>query len=72
MNKQWGSHNRSSHSCLKSIPKMESSHKVLINFRDGNSISIYEGYDSRSRQLLKKMHKKKRRQIFKADLKCID
>lgn len=70
MNKSWGSHNnRTSHSILKSVPKMEKKQKVTKTFKDGTEISIYEGYGTESRVQIKKMHKKKRRQSFKNELK---
>lgn len=65
----WGSHNRTSHSVLKSVPKMENKRKVTHTFKDGTECTLYEGYGTESRRLIKKMHKKKRRQIFKNELK---
>jgi len=65
----WGSTNRSSHSCFKSVPKMEKKKKVTLSFGDGTTLDSYVGYGSPARQEIKKMHKKKRRQIFKNDLK---
>jgi len=59
----WGSTQRSSHSALKSVPKMGELRKVkkVIN---GEVYMLPEGCGSGTRQVIKKMHKKKRRQFF--------
>jgi hypothetical protein len=64
----WGSHSRTSHSVLKSVPKMEKKHKVIKIF-NGEEYRMYEGYGTESRGPIKKMHKKKRRQAFKNELR---
>lgn len=69
MNDHWGSHSRTSHSVLKSVPKMEKKRKVTKTFKDGTECITYEGYGTESRVQIKKMHKKKRRQLFKTELK---
>ena len=66
----WGSHSRTSHSILKSVPKMGKKVKVTKTFKDGTEVSFYEGYGTESRGPIKKMHKKKRRQAFKNELKA--
>lgn len=62
------SHSRTSHSFLKSVPRMPKDHKV-VKVINGESYTFHEGYQSVERQLIKKMHKKKRRQAFKNELK---
>ena len=46
---------------------MERDHKV-IKIINGEEYSFHEGYNSIMRQEIKRMHKKKRRQIFKSEL----
>jgi hypothetical protein len=48
---------------------MESKRKVTRTFKGGAESTHYEGFGTESRKLIKKMHKKKRRQIFKNELK---
>lgn len=61
------SHNRKSHSILKSVPRMERDHKVTQIINE-EKYSFHEGYSSLMRQEIKKMHKKKRRQFFKNEI----
>jgi len=64
MTNSWGSHNRRSHSALKSVPKMAQDNRVVVTFNDEN-YTLHTGYNSVARRVIKKMHKKKRRQLFK-------
>jgi len=60
-----GSHSRHSHSAYKSVPKMRKKLKITKTFKDGTEITLYEGYGTETRSIIKRMHKKKRRQLFK-------
>lgn len=60
--------NGRAHSALKSVPKMEKDHKVT-QILDGIAYTFHEGYNSVMRRLIKKRHKKKRRQYFRGELR---
>ncbi len=59
------SHSRHSYPFDKRVPLMEKCYKVFYEGWNGEIHSRYEGYNSLSRQLIKKMHKKKQRQYDK-------
>lgn len=52
-----GGHQRHSFPFDKRVPKMERKHKIQVA-----GTELYDGYGSETRQVIKKMHKKKQRQ----------